>query len=262
MLFTIMRKAIIFLMTVLLADSMSGQTFDRSNFMVNDPDTVVLIPSNSRVAYCSSVKSQYSLRLYVDQSAYELFVVDAESELILCHTISWGDYKAQDDKIFFCDRVAGFKMVASLTSDGLRFSQDYFPDIDKDVWKILPAESRDGGVLPLLSAVFDRHKARHFRDSYIKRYKEPFEFTPNIYYSNMVLNIGDDGKWEHKHGNLVLAEGEWHRKGNILVLKCPKLKCKFHVAIGDNKLVSMLLLGDTFGRYYFNKAQQDKLLGR
>ena len=247
------RATLLFVLT-LLAGSISGQTFDRSDFMVNEPDTVMKVPMGSMASYCSPLEEPYGLKLYADQAIYELSVYSSSEELSFIYSLSWGNYEIKGEKIFFHDRIAGFKMTASRSSDGFKFCKDYFPGINKNIWKIGAAEASDG-----IYAFFDRDKALRYRESYNKKYPKPFKFTPGLYLRPLNLEVAANGKWNQKLDDFLLAEGEWYREDNILVLKCPKLECNFYMTIGKNKLGSMLFLGGGYGFYYLNQEEHDRL---
>ncbi len=240
------------------AISASGQGLDYYDFKVNAQDTVINIPYGGKEANSGINLDNgftYFLTFYEDFATYVLYVsapspssiYDAllrHASPIVFLTLSWGDYSIRGNKMLFNDRVAGFKMEASIEGNEIKFRRDYFPDIDKHVWDIL----RSNESTSSLFAIFDCKKAERYRNDYDKKFRKPFEFTPGVY--NHSLEISENGEWKKKHRDLVLAEGKWHRKRNILILNCPKLKCDFYMVIGEEKLTSMLLLGDVFGTDY------------
>lgn len=237
-----------------LSESESG--LNLYDFVVNELDTVIAIHSGNVVFSGKRLNGfNYTLYFFEDYSVYELCISmppELYSDIIIIQIVSWGNYKIRGDKILFYDRIAGFKMEASIEPAGIKFHKDYFPDLGKDVWR-KPEEYGPADFL----AVFDNKKAERYRKAYDKKYREPFEFTPDIYSSS--LEISEDGRWAQKYGDLVLAEGTWRRKRNVLVLNCPKLGCNFYMTIGERRLTSMLLLMDIFGSYYYSPAESDKL---
>ena len=175
------------------------------------------------------------------------------SDVHITWPVSWGDYKVRGNRILFSDRIAGFKMEASLEPGvGMKFLRDYLPQINEKVWEI-PEVQEDGDVR--FSIIFDKEKAARYRKAYDRKYREQFEFTPGIYHD---LEISEDGRWVQKYGDVVLAEGTWRRKRNILILHCPKLGCNFYMTIGEKRLTSMLLLMDWRGMYYYSPEEYAK----
>lgn len=239
--------------------SESGSGLNIYDFIVNEPDTVIAIHSDNAVFSGKRLNGfNYSLYFFEDYSVYELCISmppGLHSDVIIIQTVSWGNYKIRGDKMLFYDRIAGFKMEASIEPAGIKFRKDYFPDLGKDVWR-KPEEYGQADFL----AVFDNKKAERYRKAYDRKYREPFEFTPGIYSSS--LEISGDGRWTQKYGDLVLAEGKWRRKRNVLVLNCPKLGCNFYMTIGERRLTSMLLLMDIFGSYYYSPVESDKLFSK
>lgn len=257
-----MKWLIIFLMFFPIV-SAYGQEFNLDDLVVNNQDTILYIPNHNKGSHsCMHLENGfvYHLYFYEDFHTYELCIVSPpkpyESVLIFS-VISWGNYKVRGNKMLFQDRIGGFKMVASIESDGIRFHNDYFPYMNKDIWIISKSDEEDthGFV-----AMFDNKKAERYRNDYDKKYKEPFELTFGVY--NYSLEISKDGKWVQKYDDFVLAEGRWHRKRNILVLNCPKLKCNFYMTIDEKRLGSMLLLMDLRGKYYYPQAYYDELFPR
>lgn len=274
---SIMKTAILWLISVLYVVSASGQKFNRYDFQVNDKDTVINIPNGSKTRYVyharrSDDSVHYSLLLYEDFSTYVLQIslpsqpslfegLPGHSSPIIISTLSWGDYRICGNKMFLNDRIAGFKMETSIESDEVRFCRNYFPGMNKRVWDMYPPEEeeeRESGYSEFY-AIFDNKKAERFRKDYDQKYREPFELAAGVYNASLnSLEIAENGQWKQKYGDLVLAEGEWRRKRNIIILNCPKLKCNFYITIGDKRLGSMLLLGDIFGIYLFNQSEYEK----
>lgn len=98
--------------------------------MVTEPDTVLKI-RDGRVAHSFVSLSGfiYYLDLYEDNSIYELSM-SLHPNIIW--RVSWGNYKVRGNRIQFSDRIAGFKMKASL-EPGMRmkFLWDYLPQINE-----------------------------------------------------------------------------------------------------------------------------------
>lgn len=272
-----MEKTIITILLILSVLSVSGQELgsndsqandqasewelNRYDFVIYDTDTVISISPESRAANTGIRLDNgivYYLSFFEDYSIYELYMSlpdSSGSNIIIIQTISWGDYKALGNKILFHDRIAGFKMEATVGSAGMKFHEDYFPGLDEEIWDTPQPETSTFG----LYAIFDKKKAKRYRKAYDKKHREPIEFTPGIYIAASVsLEISEDGRWTQKYGDVVLAHGEWRRQRNILVLNCPKLGCNFYMTIGEKRLTSMLLLMDIFGSYYYSIPEYNK----
>ena len=103
--------------------------------MVTEPDTVLKI-RDGRVAhsFVSLSGFNYYLDLYEDNSIYELSMSldPGASDVHITWPVSWGDYKVRGNRILFSDRIAGFKMEASLEPGvGMKFLRDYLPQINE-----------------------------------------------------------------------------------------------------------------------------------
>lgn len=228
----------------------------RRNFFVNEPDTVIYI-RDGRVAYTGMLLNgfSYHLYLYEDHSIYQLSMSlnPGASDVHIIWYVSWGDYKVRGKRILFSDRIAGFKMEATVEPGvGMKFHKEYLPQINENVWKVPNLQE---GVDAYFWMEFDKEKAARYRKAYDRKYREPFEFTPGIYNN---LEIGEDGRWIQKNGDVVLAEGTWRRKRNILILHCPKLRCNFYMTIGEKRLTGMLLLRNSSGMYYYSPEEYAK----
>lgn len=248
-----MKRVLIILIFLFDIVLVSGQEFDFSDLTVMDKDKIMVIPWKAREAFASLNLDNgytYTVFFFKDFSTYELCIsapLDEYTSVSAFSAISWGDYKVSGNKMLFYDRVANFKMEAEVNRNEIRFPKDYFPGMNTDIWEMSKFKKDSHGFI----AIFDSKKAEIYRKDYDNKYKELFQFTPGIY--NGSLEIGENGKWKQKFGEIVLAEGKWYRERNILILNCPNLECNFYMTIGENRLGSMLLLMDLWGQYYYNR---------
>ena len=165
-------------------------------------------------------------------------VSNSSGELSYSSFLSWGVFSWNKDSLYLVDNVNGYELDFILMDGDNLIAVSGFPFM---INCCFTGKRRYSGFFPdssdfKKSSILEENCNTYFVE-------EPFhKLNYRSYYWHKYIDyeisVKEDNTYRIAYGGLLLSEGKWETKGNLLIMHDDNLDCRFFAIIGDNELVA------------------------